>query len=198
MRELHAKRVRFSHVRVFSDSRNLQKSVARVIYLGPLLTGGFDHCEIKHCFRQLPWEGSKFEDVRHAAGSVRSDRGRPAGRPAHRRAGPEGPLQQAVSTHTQYIFFFNKLCRTYMIVYVRCARGCAKSAPPAHLPTRSRTRQGSWHRRRPLQGRTKRNLTLYSPRGRNAVKARSRYGLGVGASQTVLAPPRPRSDWRLP
>ena len=43
MRELHAKRVQFSyvrvfsvHVRVFSDSRNVQKSVTRIIYLGPL------------------------------------------------------------------------------------------------------------------------------------------------------------------
>ena len=28
--------VRFSHVRVFSDSRNVQKSVTQIIYLGPL------------------------------------------------------------------------------------------------------------------------------------------------------------------
>ena len=30
------KRVQFSHVRVFSDSRNVQKSVTQIIYLGPL------------------------------------------------------------------------------------------------------------------------------------------------------------------
>ena len=34
--EAHAFRVRFSHVRVFFDSRNVQKSVTRIIYLGPL------------------------------------------------------------------------------------------------------------------------------------------------------------------
>ena len=33
------KRVQFSHGRVFSDSRNVQKSVTRIIYLGPLPTG---------------------------------------------------------------------------------------------------------------------------------------------------------------
>ena len=36
MRELHAFRVQFSHVRVFSDSRNVQTRVTRIIYLGPL------------------------------------------------------------------------------------------------------------------------------------------------------------------
>ena len=30
------KRVQFSHVRVFSDSRNVQKSVTRIMYLEPL------------------------------------------------------------------------------------------------------------------------------------------------------------------
>ena len=38
MRELHAKHVQFSHVRVFSESRDVQKSVTRIIYLGPLPT----------------------------------------------------------------------------------------------------------------------------------------------------------------
>ena len=37
-RETHAKRVRFSHVRVFSDSRNVQKSVTQIVYLRPLPT----------------------------------------------------------------------------------------------------------------------------------------------------------------
>ena len=32
------KRVQFSHVSVFSDSRNMQKSVTQIIYLGPLPT----------------------------------------------------------------------------------------------------------------------------------------------------------------
>ena len=32
----HAQLVLFSHVRVFSDSRNVQKSVTQIIYLGPL------------------------------------------------------------------------------------------------------------------------------------------------------------------
>ena len=36
IRELHAFRVQFSNVRVFSDSRNVQKSLTRIIYLGPL------------------------------------------------------------------------------------------------------------------------------------------------------------------
>ena len=36
IRESHAKRVRFSHVCVFSDSRNVQKSVTQIIYFGPL------------------------------------------------------------------------------------------------------------------------------------------------------------------
>ena len=40
VRELHAFRVQFSHVRVFSDSRNVQKSVTQIIYLGPLPSGG--------------------------------------------------------------------------------------------------------------------------------------------------------------
>ena len=35
MRESHAKQVRFSHVRVFSDSRNM----TQIIYLGPLGSG---------------------------------------------------------------------------------------------------------------------------------------------------------------
>ena len=39
MRESHAKRVQFSHVRVFSDLRNVQKSVTRIIYLRPLPSG---------------------------------------------------------------------------------------------------------------------------------------------------------------
>ena len=39
MRELHANRVQFSHVRVFSDSHNVQKSVTRIMYLGPLPSG---------------------------------------------------------------------------------------------------------------------------------------------------------------
>ena len=38
-RAMHAKRVQFSHVRVLSDSRNEQKSVTQIIYLGPLPTG---------------------------------------------------------------------------------------------------------------------------------------------------------------
>ena len=35
----HARRVQFSHVRVFSDLRNVQKSVTRIIYLRPLPSG---------------------------------------------------------------------------------------------------------------------------------------------------------------
>ena len=62
-------------------------------------TGGDDRCEIKHCFRLLPWEGSKFQDMRHAAGSV-TDR-----RTVTRTGGPGGPLRKAVSTHTRYITF---------------------------------------------------------------------------------------------
>ena len=34
------KRVQFSHVRVFSDSRNAQKSLTQIIYRGPLPSGG--------------------------------------------------------------------------------------------------------------------------------------------------------------
>ena len=47
MRELHAKThghsriARVSHGRVFSDSRNVQKSVTRIIYLGPLPRAGW-------------------------------------------------------------------------------------------------------------------------------------------------------------
>ena len=36
MSHVFTKRVQFSHVRVFSDSRNMQKSVALIIYLWPL------------------------------------------------------------------------------------------------------------------------------------------------------------------
>ena len=36
--ELHAKRVQFSHVRVFSDLHKGPKSVTQLIYLGPLPT----------------------------------------------------------------------------------------------------------------------------------------------------------------
>ena len=33
---MHALSVQFSHVRLFSDSRNMQKSVTQIIYLRPL------------------------------------------------------------------------------------------------------------------------------------------------------------------
>ena len=39
MRESQMKRVQFSHVLVFSDSRNVRKSVTQIIYLSPLRRG---------------------------------------------------------------------------------------------------------------------------------------------------------------
>ena len=43
--------MQFSHVSVFSDSHNVQKSVTLIIYLGPLPTG----------LEQKSWTGAKEE-----------------------------------------------------------------------------------------------------------------------------------------
>ena len=49
-RELHAFCVQFSHVRVFCDSRNVQKSVTRIIYLWPLPNGPWPvSCPCSNC-----------------------------------------------------------------------------------------------------------------------------------------------------
>ena len=60
VRELHAKRVQFSHVRVFSDSRNVQKRATKSDTSGHCLAGskaGVGHMPAKECIRGLKEAG---------------------------------------------------------------------------------------------------------------------------------------------
>ena len=73
--------------------------------------------------------------MRHAAGSVGSNRGRPAARPADVAGRAGGPLRQAVSTHTRYITFiditFIEVIYNVNDVISKVREGLRQAAPPA-------------------------------------------------------------------
>ena len=83
--------------------------------------GGVDRCEIKDAFATGRIEVSGRE-TRCWVGRVRP----------WPISGPDTEVRYGRPfRRTHDIQRFHKLCMTYKIIYVRCARGCAKPAPPA-------------------------------------------------------------------